>query len=149
MHHGESVHTVIIIGIDDGEGLVYIGTGAQRGMHGAKGLYAPGGHGVEAGQGGEILHGVVHLKRAARFGAAGAHQLAAQRFNQWLHFRFDNKDNLIKARAHRVEQRVFHQHFMVGADAFGLLVAAVSAAKPGGHDDQGGRHANPPQSNGL
>ena len=130
------VHAVIVVGIDDAEGLVDHVPGAQNGVAGAEGLGALFGDVVELGDAVIGLVGVRHLHLAAVGGGELLHHVAAHGADQVQNLRLDDEHDLVKTGANGVKHAVLHQKLAVGADAVHLLVAAVAGAHTGSHNHQ-------------
>ena len=128
-HGSESVLAVIVVGVDDGEGLVNLILCAHDGVHRAVGLGTLGRGNETAGKGIIFLIGVgdLHL-----FG-----DLVADHFTEHLvHTAADDKNHLIKTGFDGIIDGVFHQDFTVGANAVHLFVTAVTGSESSCHDQK-------------
>ena len=140
VHRAVGVDTVVVVGVDDAEGLVYIVARAEHGVRRAEGLRAPGGQGIKRGQTLEVLKCVADLERLSAAGGLAAQTVAAEGPDQTENLGLDDKDDLRKARADGVVDGVFHQHLTVRADAVDLLISPIARAETRRHDDKGCVH---------
>ena len=130
------IHAVIVVGIDNAEGLLDIGPRAQHGVGGAEGLGAPGRHGIERRQTGIVLHGIADLHRLPVPGRQAGNAVAAQRAHQVHHVVLDDEYDLGEACPNSVVNGVFHEDFAAGAYPVNLFISAIAGAQPSRHDDK-------------
>ena len=130
VHHGlEGAGAIVIICVDDGEGLVDQVLGRQNSLHRAQGFGTLGGDGAARRQIAKLLEGVFHLHSAFDH---VAHQFA----EAVLKVMFDDEYDLVEPRLHGIVDGVEHQHLVMRTHAVNLLVSAVTRAHTGGHDNK-------------
>ena len=130
------VDAVIVVGIDDAEGLMHHIRRAQQGMDRPEGLGPLRRNPVEVRHGGKVLKDIGHLHRRAVQCGLPRQIVPAQAAHHLLHLRLDDEHHLAEPRPEGVVDGVLHQDLVVGPDAVHLLAAAVAGPKARRHDDQ-------------
>ena len=128
-HDAVAGHAVVVVRVDDGEGLVDQLLGGQKRLNGAQRFGALGGNGAALGQIGQFLIGVLHVNLLGD-------QIADLRLELRFKAVLDDENDLGEAGLDRVVNGVEHQRFVVGTHAVDLLVAAVTGTHTGSHDNQ-------------
>ena len=134
---------VVVVGVDDGKGLVQDVAAGQHRLAGAPGFGAACGQGGARRQVVQRLVGVGHLH--AQAGADLLDAVADDLAERLLNVAADDKDDLVKAGLDGVVDGVVHQDLAVGAHRRQLLdAAAVAGADAGRHNDQCCFHSSIP-----
>jgi len=128
-HSVEGVGAVVVVGIDDGEGLLYRGAGYQHGVGGAPGFFAE--FGIDARR-----HKAVFFLEHVCYRNAAFEAIADFFFKRGFDVFANNKDYFAEAGADGVVDGILYDGFLVGAYAVYLLEAAIAAAHAGGEDNE-------------
>ena len=143
IHGPVGIHAVVVVGVDDAEGLGEIGPGAQHRMGGAEGLGAARRNGVVVRYAGEVLHGVADLQRLSCFCYECA--VPPQAIHQLPHIGLDDEHHLGKARPNGIVDGILHQHLPLRSYAVHLFISTVAGTQSRRHNDQCCLHGDPPE----
>ena len=127
----EAFPAIIIVGVDDGEGLLHRIAAAEDRVAGAPGFGAPFGHGEALWQSVQLLIDIRHRNLPGN-------AVANMFLKGFLDFLLDDEHHPAKPGGDGVVNGIIDDQLPAGTDGRNLLESTEPAAHTGGHDNQRG-----------